>query len=617
MFKLLRYFSIATLIAITSVTIFLGLFYRQTAIKDLIKMGEAKNVALTQAFINSLWPQFGPFVRSVSELSPDELQGYPELDRLHKAVLAQMKGLSVVKVKIYNLDGMTVFSTEPSQIGQDKSMNPGFLSARSGTVISELTHRGQIYSFEGELFHRDILSSYLPIRKGPGPVEAVFELYSDVTPLVERIKHTQRKMVTGVIGSLLFLYMVLFFIARHADRIIKRQSVALVEQANRDILTGLYNRRYFNCRIEEEIRRADRNQHLSALLLCDLDHFKAINDTRGHQFGDQILVAVAKGIEQSTRGTDLVFRWGGDEFAIILSNTSREGGLIVAERIRNSISRIIRDIDLKLDLSIGIALYPEHGRSADALIRKADLALYIAKQEGDKVHVGSEHYKLDEHCVKLVFQPIVAVQPIVDTSSSQIIGYEALSRDPEGKLSILELFKKYKAIGKLNELKLICFQEQINAAHKAKLQRVFINVDFSLLSQTECIPKSPDMEVILEISETEAIHSVKSYLETITRWRDQGYKFAIDDFGAGFISLPFIAQLVPAYIKVDRSSMLQAVASEQFRKFLLGMLIGLKTYVSEGIIAEGVETEKELQVMQELGIHLIQGFLFGKPQELE
>ncbi|MGH7273254.1 MAG: diguanylate cyclase, partial [Nitrospiria bacterium] len=180
----------------------------------------------------------------------------------------------------------------------------------------------------------------------------------------------------------------------------KQAEKALAEQAIRDVLTDLYNRRYFNYRIEEEIARADRNKHSLAILMCDLDHFKAVNDTRGHHAGDEVLKAVAQEIQESTRGTDLVFRWGGDEMVVVLADTTREGVLIAGERIRKGVRTVSEQAQLNLDLSIGVAMYPEHGTSVDALIRLADRALYIAKKGGDKIHIGEEEYQLDEHSIK-------------------------------------------------------------------------------------------------------------------------------------------------------------------------------------------------------------------------
>jgi len=382
------------------------------------------------------------------------------------------------------------------------------------------------------------------------------------------------------------------------------------KQAIRDPLTGLLNRQYFNDRVQEEIARAARNGNNLALLLCDLDHFKVVNDTQGHQAGDEILKAVAKSIENSIRGIDLAFRWGGDEIVVILSDTSRDGVLVAAERIRNGISRISKGADASLDMSIGAALYPDHGQHVDELIRLADRALYIAKKGGDKIHVGEEEYQLNEHAVKIVFQPVV------DSRSNETLGFEALSRDPQGKVTILELFKRYQAVGQLNELKCLCFRLQLKKAQEFGLKRVFVNVDFNMLKKIDSVLKPAAMEVILEISEQEALHDIEQCLEIIRIWRAKGFKFAIDDFGSGFISLPFIARLIPDYIKLDRSTILQSVSSVQFGQLMKDLIIAMRNYSKEGIIAEGIETEKELKMSQALGTDIVQGFLMGRPEEL-
>jgi EAL domain-containing protein (putative c-di-GMP-specific phosphodiesterase class I) len=196
----------------------------------------------------------------------------------------------------------------------------------------------------------------------------------------------------------------------------------------------------------------------------------------------------------------------------------------------------------------------------------------------------------------------------------QILGYEALSRDPQGKHNILALFRKYHAIGKLHELKCLCFRLQTKAAQEAGLERLFLNVDFTVLKNLDVPPKPPEMEVVLEISEGEALQDVENHLEVARKWRSGGYKFAIDDFGAGFVSLPFIARLVPDYIKLDRATIVQAVSSDQFKLVLQDLIHALRRTCTDGIIAEGIETQQELSVTKSLGIYLIQGYLFGKPQ---
>lgn len=226
MFRLVRYFSITSLAAFVLVTVVLALFYRQNAINDLLVLRESNNVALTQSFANSLWPQFSRFVGSAFTLSPEELAQHEEIARLRQAVLDQMSGLSVVKVKVYDLNGLTVFSSEARQIGEDKSGNAGYLSARNGVVATELTHRDTFSAFEQTIEDRDVISSYVPIQPdGPGgAVEGVFEIYDDVTPLLRRIEQTQRNVILGVVAVLAVLYGILYAIVRRGDRIIRQQA---------------------------------------------------------------------------------------------------------------------------------------------------------------------------------------------------------------------------------------------------------------------------------------------------------------------------------------------------------------------------------------------------------
>lgn len=235
-FRLLRYFSLTSLVIILVVSLALGIFYRQVLFSHLITVEESKNVTLTQAFTNSLWPQFIAFVNTASGLSRDELRAHPQTEQLRQAILSLTQGLSVVRVKIYNLDGLTVFSTQASQIGEDKSQNPAFQAARSGKVTGYLVYRNQRNDFEGTIEKRNVLSSYIPIRRGgqDGPIEGVVELYSDVTPLVQRMARTQKTVILGVLLCLSSLYVVLFFIVRHADHLIQDQYRAL--QAARDEL---------------------------------------------------------------------------------------------------------------------------------------------------------------------------------------------------------------------------------------------------------------------------------------------------------------------------------------------------------------------------------------------
>ncbi|HET9910572.1 MAG TPA: hypothetical protein VFQ13_01720 [Anaerolineales bacterium] len=268
-FPLLRYFTITSLIAFVLVAVSLVTFYRRIAINELIKVGESKNTAITQSFSNVIWPDFESFLGSASDLDADAIRAHPETARLRQAVLEQMQGLSVIKIKIYDLEGMTVFSTEESQIGEDKSENAGFRAALNGDPASELTHRDTFSAFEGEIEDRDVISSYVPIRRGDAGVEGVFEVYDDVTPLLENISIAQRNIAIGVTLTLALLYAILFLLVRRADNLIKQQFIE--QQKAEEEIQEAYQReeninRFFHFTLLNIIGYVNRGSEKAALL---------------------------------------------------------------------------------------------------------------------------------------------------------------------------------------------------------------------------------------------------------------------------------------------------------------------------------------------------------------
>jgi PAS domain S-box-containing protein len=233
MFKLLRYFSVTSAIALVVVTVALVILYRQSAVSEMVNMAESQNAALARSFANTIWPRFADYVRTVTGDRP-ALRGRSETHEIHAALKALTAGLPVLKVKIYNLQGLTVFSSEATQIGENKRNNPGFFRAASeGSSASKLSYRDTFSAFEGKVQNRDLVESYLPIWGQDGGIEAVFELYSDVTPLMGRIQRTTNQLVVSAVLAFAFLYTVLFLIVGRADRTIKRQYQALASSEER------------------------------------------------------------------------------------------------------------------------------------------------------------------------------------------------------------------------------------------------------------------------------------------------------------------------------------------------------------------------------------------------
>ena len=207
MFNLRRYISLTNAAVMIVVTVALAIFYRQHAMNELVEIAERQNVTLAQSFANFLWPRFSSYVMSVSERDGDTLRARPETLEIHEVLELLTAEVPVLKVKIYNLDGLTVYSSQPSQIGADKSNNLRFLRAgREGAAVSQLSHRETFSAFSGIVEDRDLVESYIPIRGRNGRIEGVFELYADVTPLVVQIGHSTTELVVILLLSFGLMY---------------------------------------------------------------------------------------------------------------------------------------------------------------------------------------------------------------------------------------------------------------------------------------------------------------------------------------------------------------------------------------------------------------------------
>ncbi len=224
MFNLLRYFSLASAVAFAVITVVLVYHSRQSELNGLVESAQSQNVTLARSFANVIWPRFSHYVASVSGMDGDTLRARPETRELDAALKMLTTGLPVLKVKIYDLDGLTVYSSQPSQMGADKSNNLGFLkSAQDGIPASKLSFRDTFSAFSGTVENRDLVESYLPIWASDGAIEGVFELYTDVTPLMASVERHTTEFTAGLLLSFGLLYGVLILIVRHADRILGRQ----------------------------------------------------------------------------------------------------------------------------------------------------------------------------------------------------------------------------------------------------------------------------------------------------------------------------------------------------------------------------------------------------------
>ncbi len=211
--------SAVVVIAVTASLIYL---YRQQAVDELVNFGESDNVALTQAFANAIWPRFSNYITTVKTSDSEVLRSNKETGEIREALKTLSAGLPVLKVKIYNLEGVTVFSTDKGQIGSRKSASMEFIQARNGTPASEFSHL-EGFALKETVEHSDVLSSYVPVRLKDGAIAGVFELYIDVTPHLDRIKHVTTRVMVGLSMVSLFLYALFLLIIGYTTRILRRQ----------------------------------------------------------------------------------------------------------------------------------------------------------------------------------------------------------------------------------------------------------------------------------------------------------------------------------------------------------------------------------------------------------
>ncbi|MFQ5617875.1 MAG: PAS domain-containing protein, partial [Rhodospirillales bacterium] len=274
MFRLLRYFSLTSGLAVLVISVLLAVVQRWHEVNHLIEIVEEQNVALARSFANAVWPRFSSYAASVSELDGDALRARPETREIHETLKKLTTGLPVLKVKIYNPEGLTVYSSQPGQMGVVKTDSPGFIAVvRQGNPASKLTYRDTFSAFSGEVWNRDLVETYVPIRPGNGPIEGVLELYTDVTSVLALIRSGTIEMVAAIIMAFGLLYAALFLIVRRADRALKRQHA--------DLGSEVAERK----RAEEELRESEAR--MRDLVECSSDwiwHMDA--DLRFSHFSD-------------------------------------------------------------------------------------------------------------------------------------------------------------------------------------------------------------------------------------------------------------------------------------------------------------------------------------------
>jgi diguanylate cyclase (GGDEF)-like protein len=424
----------------------------------------------------------------------------------------------------------------------------------------------------------------------------------------------------------------------------KRFESQLEYMANHDSLTNLFNRRRFLEELKSRLAETRRFGTPGALVFLDMDNFKYVNDTLGHHKGDELLMKFASLLRDRMRETDVLARLGGDEFAIILPRTGREQALLISEHfmkyVRDSVGPDLGDT-CRVTISIGIALFPEHGSDAETLLMYADMAMYRAKEEGrnrvclyesvHKTHIETKVNWERRICDALIKEGnfLLHLQPVRDLRRNRIAGYEALLRmkDERGEiifpadfLAIAERFGLIHDIDRWVVRRAIFVASKLNLA--AKGLRLEINLSGKAFTDQKLLPLikrefdenkiSPGI-FIFEITETASIENISAATYFIDNLKEMGCRFAIDDFGIGFSSFNYLKHLPVDYLKIDGSFICNLPKSSVDRHLVRAM-VEVACGIGKQTIAEYVDSEETVLLLKEYGVDYAQGYYIGKPK---
>ncbi len=431
---------------------------------------------------------------------------------------------------------------------------------------------------------------------------------------------------------------------------VKERTDKLVEIINsmeylafHDVVTGLPNRRYMEKRLSQALENNSPGKKL-AFMLLDLDRFKHINDSLGHSYGDLLLKEVGERLTSSIYQNGVVFRIGGDEYALLIENTDicqiEELAETILKRTRESY--IINGVELNVTPSIGIAMYPDHGSDLDALLMKADTAMYKVKEN------GKDHFKIYncDMSMKSIMELersirkgierkefILHYQPQISIDTGEIVGVEALVRwerpgsglVPPGEF--IPIAEETGLILPIGECVLweacrqsVSWQEKgfsnlriaVNISSLQFQQENFVNMVKAIIHETGANPEN----IELEITESIAMGPIEQNMCKLASLKEMGFNIAIDDFGTGYSSLHYLSKFQIDRLKIDRSFITSLEKSEKDTA-IVRMIVMMSKALNVKVIAEGVEDEHQKAFLTEVKCDELQGYLFSRPLNVE
>jgi diguanylate cyclase (GGDEF)-like protein len=533
------------------------------------------------------------------------------------------------RVKIFNTQAELVYSDDRRLIGRHEYTSDHLSEALGGRLASDVEH-GTDETGSG----RQVLEIYTPLRLGPGPgVDGALEIYLSYDAVAAATAREKRTLYLFLGIGLALLYAVQF-------RIVARASRRLRHLALHDALTGLPNRTLFQERVERAIK-GGRPGHSVAVLLVDLDRFKEVNDTLGHDHGDELLRVVAERLGDALRQGDTLARLGGDEFAVVLTDLPHPGAAAeTAGRLQEALRLpfSLRGIAIELDASVGVALAPEHGTDVTTLIQRADVAMYDAKRTERRVETYStERDPYSPARLSLLGELRRAIegdelvlhyQPKVSLEGDDVTGAEALVRwqHPEhGLLQPDEFVPLAERTGTIAHLTRWVLDAALRQCAEWRLEYPDFTVAVNLAAAnaldvglpalvSELLDKHglPGGALECEVSEHTVMSDPQRVCDVLFALRALGVRLSLDDFGTAQASLAHLKRLPLDEVKIDRA-FVTSMDDDDGDAVIVRSTIDLARNLGLDVVAEGVESDSVLEALVDLRCSSVQGFYLSRP----
>lgn len=627
-----------TVFAVVSLVAFTGLAaVLITAMQAQVREQALSDAKTTGQIVSGLAVE-GYFARQGPQVfgRPLSTQDRAYLDQ----VVLQSAG-SVPSLQLWSPRGDLLYDS--TDAARPTIINPLFSQAYAGNVAADVT-TDRVRSTEGastETVEERRVNVFLPVTLGTGVTRAVVQVGARFDEVQARVDAANQRILGIITGALLLVWLLLFRVVRSASRRLRVQAQENERLALQDPLTGLPNRRLLAERLERAAALSARTGGNVGLLLLDVDRFKEVNDTLGHDRGDRLLQLVAERLSTVVRDMDTVARLGGDEFAILLpAVASVRDAEHLADRVLGTFSEPFEldGLDLHVDTSIGVAVLPDHADDVTTLMRRADVAMYVAKTS----HVGVSTYSSegDDHDTSRLMllsdlrraldtdQLEVYYQPKVNLQTGEAVGLEALLRWHHPELGLVppdDFIPLAERTGLIHQvtrhvLRLVMSQISewdrggreipvaVNLSARNLMEASFVEYIAALLDEFKVHPCLLE----LEITESAMIEDPVKANKMLEELASIGLQIAVDDFGTGYTSMAQLERMPLRTLKIDRSFVLRML-EDPSGAVLVKAIIDLAHEFNLIVVAEGVEQPEMIQQLQELGCDVAQGFHWSEP----